>query len=365
MTSFNEGLPPRIDLFETLTLYNERRQSGEGAAETADNLCIELSKQILNSRLLHYCIPKKELRTLEYRLQEIALSDADLPTRIRAIAQKTIKVGDQEVSLLPMVSPKALTFILSFFDKSSPLKPEIADLTLLANIDVFSWEGEKTTSSDHDTRVVKLLSAEKQKKLDRFYPTEKVTDQQEEEIVRALLDAGASVNAKDNQGRTALMLCGNEKVAKLLVDRKADINAQEPIDKYTALHYAVLKDRFKVLEFLTKVPEIEIEKSSKKGTAISLAITVKKLRAVSILQKHGATHDRHETVGRLVDTAMSLISIDRDSADSEDSVEVESENKNEKAMELKREVAEARKRLQSGVFFLKSTLTSDPPTQSS
>lgn len=49
-----------------------------------------------------------------------------------------------------------------------------------------------------------------------------------EKVVQMLLDAGADVNAKGQNGTAlyAASQCGHEKIVRILVDRGADVNAQ-------------------------------------------------------------------------------------------------------------------------------------------
>jgi ankyrin repeat protein len=61
------------------------------------------------------------------------------------------------------------------------------------------------------------------------------------DVARLLLDAGADVNAKAGDGKTALALAifnGNYDVASLLVDRKADVNLADA-QRFTPLFWAV------------------------------------------------------------------------------------------------------------------------------
>ncbi len=72
------------------------------------------------------------------------------------------------------------------------------------------------------------------------------------EIMMSILDKGADVNAKDNDGRTALMFAtmfGHTKTVKLLIIKGADINA---IDhrRFTALKYASSYERTEIAELL-------------------------------------------------------------------------------------------------------------------
>ena len=63
--------------------------------------------------------------------------------------------------------------------------------------------------------------------------------------VRALVEAGANINALDEHGQTALMNAvywGNFDIAKLLVDRGAELNHTAKL-RLTALYLAVIGNR--------------------------------------------------------------------------------------------------------------------------
>lgn len=68
-------------------------------------------------------------------------------------------------------------------------------------------------------------------------------------IVKSLIGYGADVNAKNNDGRTALMLTSNLEIAKLLIDSGADVNAKNN-DGGTALTQAVKWDRLEITKLL-------------------------------------------------------------------------------------------------------------------
>ena len=71
-------------------------------------------------------------------------------------------------------------------------------------------------------------------------PPELMASNGDIESVRALLDKGADVNAKDNRGMTALMRAarnGEFDIVRVLIGRGARINEEDEIGK-TALNYA-------------------------------------------------------------------------------------------------------------------------------
>ncbi|MBA3958273.1 MAG: ankyrin repeat domain-containing protein [Parachlamydiaceae bacterium] len=385
------------DLVQLHSFYKESVESGEvnKSNRALESLCIELFRQILESHWLHYFIPKEQITDLGNRLSHLLPSagNLDFLERIRTIANITIPVVGKNILLMPLLSPHLLNFILSFFTKDSPLMPKIKknsekesklqaaklqdaiNLTLLVNVDVACWEKEQKTNDERSKRMVQLLDLRRQE-IYETHPLDPVAEENEYETIQNLLRVGASVEACDSAGRTALMFCGNERVAKLLVEHNANVNTKDVLNGHTALHYAVLKDRFGVLEFLASAPGIALDKCSNKKnqrrTAIDLAITIGNTRAIAVLQKHGATHGRQDTVDELVAktaTAVSLMVSDRLSErdalalaknEKEPKKPTEKELKQHAAeKELKQKAAEARKRMQSAVFYLEKTPISD------
>ena len=78
------------------------------------------------------------------------------------------------------------------------------------------------------------------------YQSLKVLAQSHDHIVELLYTCGAAIHAH----LTALHVvahCGHVEIAKLLIDRKADVNSRA-LNGFTSLHIACKKNRIKVIE---------------------------------------------------------------------------------------------------------------------
>lgn len=75
------------------------------------------------------------------------------------------------------------------------------------------------------------------------------------DIIPALVDAGADLEARNEDGLTPLLLAADERADQtvaLLLKLGADINAQSTAEKYTALHYAAHNSDTDTLKLLVK-----------------------------------------------------------------------------------------------------------------
>jgi uncharacterized protein len=73
------------------------------------------------------------------------------------------------------------------------------------------------------------------------------------ELIRELLEKGAAVNLQDNYGRTALMMASSGPWAaavKLLLNHQADPDIQDKDEHFTALMYAASEGQLEVVRIL-------------------------------------------------------------------------------------------------------------------
>ena len=108
------------------------------------------------------------------------------------------------------------------------------------------------------------------------------------EKVKLLIEKGADIDAKDNDGVTALMYvsrAGDLEIAKYLLENGADINAKDSKWGYTALIYAAEYVNLEIVQFLIESgADVNIKNNDGK-TALDLVETeeIKK-----VLRKAGA-----------------------------------------------------------------------------
>ncbi|KAI3447352.1 hypothetical protein Pfo_004017 [Paulownia fortunei] len=112
-------------------------------------------------------------------------------------------------------------------------------------------------------------------------------------MILRLLENGASINGRDQNGWTALHRAafkGRIDVARALIEKGINVNAKDE-DGYTALHCAVESGQADVLELLVK-KGADMEARTNKGvTALQIAESLQYSGIIRILVHGGATKD--------------------------------------------------------------------------
>lgn len=109
------------------------------------------------------------------------------------------------------------------------------------------------------------------------------------DVVAFLLSAGSRVDAKTREGTPLILavMMGHQKVARLLIESGADVNASDQ-HGYTPLHFAASQGQVAVAELLIAHGGRGDAKAKNGKTPLCLARTKGRKRLVDLLSKHDA-----------------------------------------------------------------------------
>jgi ankyrin repeat protein len=108
--------------------------------------------------------------------------------------------------------------------------------------------------------------------------------------IRSIIDSGADVNAKANNGASLLHLAligGHEAVAALLISKGADTHVKMS-DGTTTLHFAVLRNCKEIAKFLLDDGVDANAMSTNLGTPLHIAVSTGNVEIAEILLAKGA-----------------------------------------------------------------------------
>jgi len=109
-------------------------------------------------------------------------------------------------------------------------------------------------------------------------------------IVKLLIEAGANVNAKNDDNFTSLMFTsynGYEEIVKLLIDTGANVSAQDK-RKYTALIYATQANKIKIVKLLIEAGADINARDNFENTALTYVYRNSNREIIDLLKRYGA-----------------------------------------------------------------------------
>lgn len=119
--------------------------------------------------------------------------------------------------------------------------------------------------------------------------------------VRAGLDGGVDVNCRSAKGLTPLMAAvwtaDRDEVVRLLLERGADVAAEQPSNAWTALTYAAVNARTKSLAILAALPSAR-KLAQSDWKALHYAVQYRSPEGVRVLLSLGAPPDAVDDEGR-------------------------------------------------------------------
>jgi uncharacterized protein len=170
----------------------------------------------------------------------------------------------------------------------------VADLLLSARNDLDIFEASATGQTQRVADLIKtdpsLVNAFA---IDGFYPLGLAVFFRHPETVKILLDAGADVNAQSRNTMKvrpihAASAAGQIEVAQALVERGADLNARQQ-DGFTALHEAAGSGKLEFARlFLDHGADLNVKTDDGK-TALTRAMEARQEAMVKLLRERGAS----------------------------------------------------------------------------
>jgi ankyrin repeat protein len=119
------------------------------------------------------------------------------------------------------------------------------------------------------------------------------------EIVRMLIDAGADVEAKDNDGWAPLhRAAGNVEIARMLIDAGANVNVQDE-KGWTPLHVAALNERVEIVRVIIGAKAKLNVQNNYGWTPLHVVAIYGNVEIARMLIDAGARKDIRDDEGRL------------------------------------------------------------------
>ena len=149
----------------------------------------------------------------------------------------------------------------------------------------------KITNVGYRSTRIELLEEEANREPRRGTPIRNAIQSERTDIVRLLLEYGATVDAEDNERLTPLhkaVTSGGESLVRLLLEQGVNVNAKKN-ERLTPLHKTVSVWYDKpTTKMILELEEHEYSQNPRKGTPLRNAVKLGQLGIVSLLLEYGA-----------------------------------------------------------------------------